>query len=333
MTRIYAIFNLLGQKVKSKVSQKFLTYLFFLLIAVAIWYLNALNKDYTADFRFAVRYTDMPEGKILANTLPDYLFLTIQAQGFTLLRYRFRLMLTPIMLEASYNTMQRKNNSVQGKYFLSTQSMFGRIAAQLRSDVRLQQISPDTLHFHFTETISRNIPVKPAIQMQFEKGFLPTGNMLIEPARVIVTGPQTIIDTMQYVHTQSKVFRRLNSSLSAPINLLPVNQLRFSTNEVKITQAIERHTEATVVVPIEAINMPEGTTMRLFPGSVTVNCLVPISDYEKMQPHLFRAVVDYNYLKDITDNQAKARVALLRTPDFVVELRFHPYNVDFIIEK
>ena len=310
-----------------------MTYLFFLFIAVTIWYLNAMNKEYTASVKFAVKYTDLPEDKVFANTPPNHLFLTIHAQGFTLLRYRLGPMFSPIVLEASYNTLRRRDNSEQGEYYLTPQSMINRITAQLRSDVDLKFVSPDTLHFHFTETIIREIPVKSALQLQLEKGFLPKGKMLIEPESVIVVGPQTIIDTMQYVYTQTKAFRRLKDTIRTTIDLQPVNRLRFSTNTVKIMQAIERHTEATVSVPIEAINMPEDMTMKLFPGTVTINCLVPVVDYEKLQPHLFRVVVDYNSVKDATDNQTKARVAILRSPDYVAELKFHPVNVDFIIEK
>jgi hypothetical protein len=230
------------------------------------------------------------------------------------------------MLEASYNTLQRKT---QGDYYLTPPSMFNRIAAQLRSDVDLRHVSPDTLFFHFTETIRRDIPVKPAVQLQFEKGFLPKGNMLVEPAIVTVTGPNTIIDTMQYVYTQTRVFRRLNNTLRATIELQPINKLRYSTNEVRIMQAIERHTEAAIVIPIEAINMPEGVTMRLFPGTITVSCMVPVAYYERLQPHLFRAVVDYNSIMD----QIRARVVILRTPDYVADVKFNPNSVDFIIEK
>ena len=310
-----------------------MTYLVFILIAVAIWYLNALNKDFSADLKFAVKYTDLPEDKVLANMPPEYLILTINAQGYTLLQYRFGLIFNPISLEASFQTLRKKNNSTQGEYYLSTQVVFDRIAAQLPSVVHLRQVTPDTLKFLFTETIRKDIPVKPALQLQFEKDFLPKGEMLIDPQKVTVTGPKTLIDTMQYVYTRIKVFKRLKETLRISIDLLPINQLRYSVNEVNIVQVIERNTEATIVVSIEPVNLPDGLTMKVFPGMVTVNCMVPVADYEKLQPHMFRAVVDYTSIMDAKDNQTKAKVAILRAPDYVTDIRFYPKNVDFIIEK
>ena len=317
----------------NKINRDVLTYLVFLLIAIAIWYLDALSKDYTADMKFAVRYTDLPDDKVLTNTPPKYLTLTINAQGFTLLKYRMGLIFNPMTLEANYQTLRRKNNSPQGEYFLVTQSAFDRIASQLSSDVRLRQVAPDTLNFLLSETIRKKITVKPALQLQFDKGFFPRGEMQIKPAEITVTGPRAIVDTMKYVYTRANVFKRLKDTLKTSVELQSVHLLRYSANEVQIEQTIERFTEATITAPIEAINLPGKLTMKMFPGTVTINCMVPVVDYEKLQPNMFRVVVDYNSVKDAMDNQTKAKVTISRTPDYVIDVKFNPKNVDFIIEK
>ena len=318
---------------KSKINRDVLTYLVFLLIAIVIWYLNALNKDYTAEMKFAVRYTDLPDDKVLTNTPPKYLTLTINAQGFTLLKYRLGLIFNPMTLEASYQTLRRKNSSPQGEYFLITQSMFDRIALQLSSNVSLRNVAPDTLNFLLSETIKKKIPVKPALQLQFDKGFFPRGNMLIEPSVITVTGPKALVDTMQYVYTQTRVFKKLKDTLKSSVELQPVHLLQYSVGEALIEQTIERYTEATITAPIEPINLPGKTTMKMFPGTITINCMVPVVNYENLHPNMFRAVVDYNSVKDAMDNQAKAKVNVLRMPDYVIDVKFNPKNVDFIIEK
>ena len=295
--------------------------------------MNTLNKTYTDEQKFAVRYTELPDDKMLANTPEDYLSLTINAQGYTLLKYRLGLIFNPITMEASYQTLRRNNRSAQGEYQLVTQSAFDKVASQLSSGVRLIRIEPDTLTFLFSETTVKSVAVKPALQLQFEKGFLPKGAMIVEPAKVSVIGPKALVDTMQFVYTRAKTFRKLKDTFRASIELQPVRQLRYSSGEVSIVQVIERHTEATFQVPIEPINLPKELTMRFFPGTVTVNCMVPISDYEKLQPYMFRAVVDYVSIRDARDNQAKAKVTISRVPDYVTDVKFNPKNVDFIIEK
>jgi hypothetical protein len=175
--------------------------------------------------------------------------------------------------------------------------------------------------------------VKPALQLQFEKGFLPKGKMNVEPAKVTVVGPKSIVDTMQFVYTREKTFKKLKETLRTVVDLQTVRQLRYTPEQVNIEQLIERHTEANISIPIEPINLPKDLTMKVFPGTVSVSCLVPVGDYEKLQPYMFRAVVDYISIKDARDNQIKAKVSITRTPDFVTDVKFHPKNVDFIIEK
>ena len=330
--RILDISKKLYQKLKGKVNKELLTYMVFILIAVVIWYLNALSKEYTADLKFTVKYSDLPEDMVLANSPPDRLILTVSAQGFSLLKYRLGLVYAPVTLEANYTTMRRKN-AATGEYALITQSMFNRIAAQLSSELHLRHVAPDTLHFIFSESVRREIPVMPVMQLQMEKGFLPKGKTVVEPETVTVTGPKTIVDTMQYVYTREKSFRRLKDNIRTALELQPVQRLRYSVDEVNAVQAIERYTEATITAPVEPINMPEGLTMKVFPGTVTIHCMVPVADYEKLQSFMFRAVVDYFSVKDEKDNSAKAKVTILRTPDYVTDVKHHPENVDFIIEK
>lgn len=330
---LFEVFQQLGKKFKSKASRELFTYLAFLLIAVLIWYFNALNKNYTAELNFRIRYTDVPEDKALVNPPTGHMRLTVSAQGFTLLKYRLGLTLYPITLDASYKTLRRNSSSKTGEYFIATQAVFDKIASQVSPDIGLRGISPDTLKFLFSETIQKDVPVKVTAQLQFEKEFLPKGDMQIVPNRITVSGPQAIIDTMQYVYTVRNVFKKLKDTLRVQIALQPVEQLRYSVQEVSVMQPIERYTEATVAVPIEPVNLPEGLKMKTFPGTVTVNCLVPISDFGKVQPYMFRVTVDYSIIKDLKENQMKVRVNLLKSPDFVSDVRFQPKNVDFIVEK
>ncbi len=324
-------FKRLSHKLKSPASREFMTYLVFLLIAVIIWYLNALNKDYITDLKVKVKYTDLPEDKVLVNSPPDRLTLTVNAQGFTLLKYKLGFIWYPVTLEANYQTLRKKKSSENGEYFITTQSVFDKIAGELSSDVKLRNISPDTLKFILSETTQKTVSVKASISMQFEKEFLPKGKMQINPASITVTGPHSIVDTMQYAYTRPKTFKKLNDTLRTKLSLQPVDLLKYSVSEVGIVQAVERHTEAAVTVPVEPINTPEGLTMKTFPGAITVNCMVPIIDFEKLQPYMFRAVADYVTVKDSEEKRVK--ITLTKSPDFVSDIRFHPKSVDFILEK
>ena len=325
------LFDRLSKKIKSLVGREFFTYLVFLLIAVVIWYFNALSKDYTTALHFKVKYTGLPENKVLVKAPPDRLELTIDAQGFTLLKYQLGLILYPITLNVSEQTLRSKSFMNTGEYFITTQTVFNKIAEQLSSDIKLKSVSPDTLHFLLSETTGKSVAVKPVLDLYFEKEFLPKGEIKISPESITVAGPHAVIDTMRYVYTRPKTFKKLKDTLRTNLELQAVPLLKYSASEVSVVQAIERHTEATLTVPIEAVNLPEGLTMKTFPGTATVNCLVSIVDYEKLQPNMFRLVADYLTVKNTDEKRVK--ITLTKSPDYVSDVRFHPMNVEFIVEK
>ena len=331
--QIKNIFNRLLKKIRSRISREFLIYLFFLLIAVVVWYFNALNKNYTTDLRFKINYENLPDDKVLVNAPPGEITLTVNAQGFTLVKYQMSLRLYPLVVDASYSSLRHLPNAPEGSYYITTQTIFDLIDSQLSSDIRLGRISPDTLHFFFSEMVQKEVLVKSTIDLQYEKQFLPKGNLRLEPSTVTVSGPSAIVDTMKFVYTKAGKYKKLKDTLKASVALQPVDMLKYSEKEVTLIQPVEKHTEATLNVPIEAINLPEGLVMKTFPGTVMVNCMVAISEYEKLQAYQFRAVVDYNAIADIRENQAKIKVNLVKSPDYVSDVRFHPKNVEFIVEK
>jgi hypothetical protein len=312
---------------KSQSRHELMLYLFFVLIAVVIWYMNALNKNYTTELKFSTNFVDLPVDKIMVQAPDDHITLTVQAQGFTLFKYRMGVLLHPILIKANYKNLKRLR---KGEYYMLTASVVENISEQLSSDITLVRVTPDTLKFVFSEMVKKKVPVKISAQFQFEKEFTSLGNINIEPAEVTVSGPQSIIDTVRYVYSQNRTFKGLKDTLKAVLALQPVEMLSFDAKEVRITLPVERVTEASVSVSIEAINLPDGFSLKTFPGNVSVSCMVPVSRFNKLQPQMFRAVVDY---ESIGNKDSKAKVAIAKSPDFVLDVRYHPKSVDFIVEK
>jgi hypothetical protein len=93
---------------------------------------------------------------------------------------------------------------------------------------------------------------------------------------------------------------------------------------------VEKFTEKTLTIPIKALNLPGDLLLRTFPGFITVSTMVSVSDYNKVTPDLFRAVVDYN---DVLSGSGKLKVNLVQSPAFIVNTKYLPKSVEFIIEK
>lgn len=321
----------LADREKVKVNKKLLIYLFFLIISIGLWYLNALSKDYTTFIQYDVHYENFPQGKALTKELPEKLTFKVKGLGFSILKHKMLAYTTSITLPIDNFRLDISRKDNQYIYYLLTKYTKDWVSSQLGSDVQLVEIQPDTLVFNFTDVIEKKVPIKPSLTLQFEKQYTQNGHYIVKPDSVVVSGPQVLLDTLSFIPTKEFKAKNIKDTIKQELELMTFKRITSKTSKVFLTIPVEKFTEFSLSVPIEASNVPEGLKIRTFPSSVTVSCIVGLSAYDKMSPYMFRAVVDYNNL--IGNQQSKVKVDLVKNPANVQNVRFYPRSVEYIIEK
>jgi hypothetical protein len=318
-----------GRKIIT-LNRRFLIFFFFLLLSIVFWFLTALNKEYVTSISYPVRYIRFPEDRVLVSDVPDRLELTVNANGFTLLSYQLRSRLTPILFDVNSYSPNRLGNDPSSRYILSSDAKEG-IARQLSNEIEIIDIHPDSLIFRFASRITNKVPVRPRLNLAFEKQFMQVGPYTIEPDSVNISGPQVIVDTISYVWTEELTQSGVNESFSLELKLDPINKIEFNPIEIWLQVPVEKFTEASVTVPIEVINLPDSLVLRTFPGKVNINCQVGLSAYETLNEHLFRAVVDYAEAGTMLGS--RLQVNLIKVPEYIQALNYTPKSVEYILEK
>jgi hypothetical protein len=294
-----------------KINKKLLIYLFFLLISIALWYLNALSKDYTTFVYYKVRYENFPKGKALVSDMPEKLAFKVRGLGFSVLKHKILALTRTIdfPIDNFRLNISRKDN--QYNYFLLTRYAREWFSTQLTSDIQLIDIQPDTLVFKFADVVDRKFPVKPLLNLEFEKQYMQNGPFILKPDSVIASGPQVMLDTLRCLFTKELKRKHVKDTLTEDLELEPIDRLSFPISKVSVTVPVEKYTELNISVPIEAINVPDGMRVRTFPGSINVSCWVGVSSYDKMTPFMFR----------------------VKTPPNIQNIRFSPKSIEYLIEK
>lgn len=323
--------NSFFKKARSKLDRKLLVFLFFLFLSTVFWLLNELSKNSTTTITYPVKYTNLPKDKVLVKELPSRFELTIEAPGYTLLKYKLSNRLLPLIFDLNQYGFTIMGNSDEQKFFILTSRIRTGITRQLRSDVQVLSIAPDSIIFEFGEIVMKRVPVVPDLSIEYAKQFMLTGEITIDPDTIMVSGPDLIIDTIEQVYTRKESIANLNQSATYSINLEEIKNVTYSIRKVTITIPVEQFTEAILDIPIEKVHVPDSLILKTFPGSVTLTCNVGLSNYEKLTPHHFRAVVDYEAIEKKLSN--KLKVSIVKSPEYVRSIRFHPVNVEFIIEK
>ena len=312
-----------GQKLQFR--KKLLLFSVFLLISASIWLLNALSKNYSTVIEYPLVYTDFPEDKVFVGEMPGNLNLQINSHGYALLRYKLFRKPVPISFKISAFNLSRGQDSSSA--YILTRYLKDQIATQLPAELQLLEIKPDTLHFQFADLVTRMVKIKPDFIFTIDKQFTIKDKIELIPDSVEVSGPDLILDTLEYVYTERYDLGELTRDYSDKARLNKQPDLNYGLSRVNCSIELERFTVLQVTVPIDVLNLPDSILLQTFPPSIKLNCKVGLSKYESIEGYPFRAQVDY---QEIEDGVTALNVSIQNMPLYLLGFEYYPKNVEFL---
>lgn len=298
-------------------------------IASILWFLNALNKDYTTKISYPVKYTDFPQGKFLVSDPPQTISLEVKANGFTLLAYRLRTSFRPIVIDINSYSKHSLNKPDVFKYSLNLNDTKEKIGSQLHSGIKLLSIYPGKVDFTFSPAVSKKIAVFPVVHYTLKQQYILTNGIQCTPDSILVTGPAQIMDTLKYIYTEPWDAGEIKKTRTQTLTLSPGHGIQFENTEINIELEPERYTEVSRTIPIQVLNLPDSLKIRLFPGTVEITYEVGLSKYEVAKNSDFVFTVDYKNVHD----ESYLSVRHAHSPLYIKGLRYTPQKVEFILEK
>jgi hypothetical protein len=329
-TNLLKQFGKVLSREKARFNQRIAVFAFFLIVATILWYLNKLSYEYDTVFAYPCRFENLPKGKVMIGEPPQNLKLGVKAFGYTLLRYKLVASISPITIDLSLLPLYPVRGS-DVKFFITASRMRAAVISQLRGELQLLSILPDTIYFEFTNLVFRKVPVKTNLTFSCDRQHMIAGSIKTEPDSVIISGPQTLIDTINFINTATVRAEKLTSTEEKSIPLTSFPQIGLSHRRVVVTIPVEKFTEASINIPVDVRNLPRDQRLILMPRAINLKCNVPLSHYSKLNSRHFDAYVDFNSVGLTPGN--KLRVNVLTKDLFINNLDFEPKYVEFIIEK
>lgn len=305
-------------------------FLVCLAIATVFWFLNALNKEYSVDLAFPVRYTNLPQNKVLVNAPPDQFTLKVNSFGFTILRHKLSMAFSPLIFDVNDFTGGRMETSPNSKFSIATRQFIKRLSGQVSNELEITEIQPDTLYFEFDKIIKRRVKVKPNLTYTLKKQFFPNGDITTVPESVMVAGPKSILDTLRLVRTEFVSFKELDKDMSRKVSLETYKNLQVTPNRVILTIPMEEFTQKQLMVPIRVTDLPENASVKLFPDKVKVSFLIGLSHFNEITDKEFELTVPY---ADIESKKPMLDVTVSSQPQHIIPVGIAPEHVEYLIEK
>jgi len=136
-----------GESRRSRINYKILTFFVCIVIAIFLWLMNSLSKKYTDTITFQVQYQHLPQDKKLYPSTPS-VNVKLTTSGFNLVAYTFGI--KEALLNIDAGQFRHKDN--QYLYSLENKTHIDKLEDQLGDQMKVVDVSPDTLYLRFTPT-------------------------------------------------------------------------------------------------------------------------------------------------------------------------------------
>ena len=311
------------EEIEKKDKTKLLTFLIFLLISTALWFLIKLTKDYSSQTVFTVIYSEVPVNKWVS-TPEQQVKCSFVADGFATLRHNLvrehrRIVEIPLD-EVPY----RLEGGVTYSY--SSQYVAERIAGWLGIPASNITMSEDKQYFNMEELQSKEVPVLVPLDVYTQRQYDVYDVPKVTPALVTVYGPKNVLDTMTAVYTETLHAANVSENIVRTLGIDYYNgAVRAEEKTAEVLVEVEQYTETDIEVPVK---VTDSLNLRFFPETMTVKCMVPIKDYAGITGTSFQVLADTAQLHR---RLPLLNIELVQVPDHVHVLKTEPDQVEYLI--
>ena len=311
------------EKVERTNKHSFFTFLVFLAISTAAWFLVKLSEDYVTQTSYRLLLVEAPADKWVSSE-GQSVKMSLNTDGFHTLRYKMirepnRVVTIPLD-EVPYRI---ENGNT---YSFSSQYVAEKLAESLGISATDITMNDAKVYFTMDALKSKVVPVVLQSDIKTVRQFDLYGIPMLDPSSVTIFGPQEAIDSIKVVKTEllSRANVSQNFSAIVPLDLLG-GRIKSNVKEVMVDVQVEKYTEMDIEVPIK---VSDNVRVRFFPETMSVKCLVAVRDYASITPEHFSVAVDKKQMEDM---QPLLDVRLASWPPTVQILSTHPDKVEYLI--
>jgi len=315
-------------------NNRYKTTVFIICLAISamIWIMIKLSETFTTQITFPLKYSGVPEGKVLINEVDSTIKVEVHEQGFLLLGHKYLSNIEPFTIDLSKHRIRRHGGVYE--ITVNTSNWAHSLISNYGIKGDIVSVFPDTILFQFSNEGSRTVPVVANVKTEFKKQYFMYDSVKISPSKVTISGLPSQIDSIRQISTEKASFTNLSETVSEELMLVKpagIKNLEIDPSEVRVTIQVEKFTESDITVPVKIINNPKNYRLKLFPDKVNITCHVALIDFKKLNPELFFVVVDVSEISQTHDKKLKVKIR--NSPDFTRISKIEPAEVEFIILK
>lgn len=303
-------------------SKDVLSFLLFVLLASAFWFVNALDKERETEIIVPVHFEGVPQDIAITNKIHS-IKIKIKDQGLNLFTYS----------RHNYSSITFDLGRVfyeKGRINISPDQIRGKIARFLLPSTSILGIYPDSLSLQYERLSTKTLPVEFDSKIELSNQYVLSDDIHISPPEITVFGPKSVLNKLETVKTEFVELKKISDTIYVNTKLRPIKSVNFASDEIKVSIFVEMFTEKSIQLPVTIQNCPDRIVIRTFPAMVNVTFNVGMSHFNAINSEDLSVVLDYN---EIEHNQnSKQTLKLINTKSFISNVKVNPAEVEYIIE-
>lgn len=270
-------------------SKDVLLFLMFVCIAFVFWLLLSLDNEVQRDFDVPVAVTECPDSVTVITNIPSTLNVSVKGKGSQLVRFLWSKNLP--QMKFKFADHLRRN----GQFYVAKSRLEMKLREYFGAGVQIMSCRPDSLKMQFTSRPGQKLPLKIVADVHPKLQYIVSGPIEASVDSVTVYSINGVPRGLTEIKTEPLVRSELKDTSRYEVRVVPVGGMRIVPDVVTVTVPVEPLISKKRTVRIEAANVPQGMSMVVFPGTVEVSYLVPMSDYSSDIP--VRVYADFNEMR------------------------------------
>lgn len=298
-------------------------FLIFVGVSVVFWFILALNDSAQDHFNVNIRILNSPDSVTFISDVPERLHVAVSDKGTNLWRNGY--------LKHPTINIDFKEYSSDGVLRYSYNDLITSLRESFGGTATITSVSLDSLLLYYTTNPGKKVPVLVDCQVYPASGSTLNGEIKATPGSVFVYGKKEVLDTIQYVRTDALVLRNLAETTNLDVKIQKIKDARVMPTKVELTVGIEPLVKKQAMVTVEAVNVPPGEELLLFPSKVPVEYYVAMSRLNDDEDSNIHLVVDYG---DVSKSKnGKLHVEKSQFPERLKNLMLRTDSVEYAIVK
>lgn len=234
-------------------------------LSLFIWILFTLSGNFTTGMTIPVNITGgmVNSDAVKGNSVKKYLIdCKVNGNGFGILRHK---LFTTVELNTSDLEF---SSSEAGDYVVDPSSLEKAISNKL-NNINIQEIYHQRVSFISVTHTSKRVPVELNTHSTSDGLYTQYGDIVIDPAEVVITGPVDVIEPISSIKTMLVELREKKENLSGQVKLQDIPNVKFSSNDIYYALTYKRFIEKRLIKKVE-IKGSKGEKYSVIPSEVEV---------------------------------------------------------------